>query len=115
MQIPKTVTEHHKNVRAHVCVVTGNPAVTLHHCHGGSMAEAGYHTGMAARGCGEALVLPLKADFHFGDEGIDYGVGVKTWEHWYGSQMDHLRDLSIDLGYDLFRLHRLWQDAEAST
>lgn len=108
MPFPKTVKEHHENVRRLRCVISANPAVTLHHCHGGSMVEAGYSSGGAQRGCGEALVIPLKADFHVGDEGIDYGVGVLTWEKWYGTQMDFLREVSELLGYDLFQLHRAW-------
>lgn len=110
MSFPKTVKEHHDNVRALRCVVTGNPQVTLHHCHGGSMGEAGYHSGGAQRGCGEALVIPLKADFHVGDEGIDYGTGVLTWEKWYGTQIEHLKDVGEQLGYDLFQLHALWSE-----
>ena len=113
MSFPKTVKEHHDNIRALRCIITGNPAVTLHHCHGGSMAEAGYQSGGALRGCGEALVLPIKADFHVGDEGIDYGVGVKTWEKWYGTQMDHLKEISEELGYDVFDLHERWQAEES--
>lgn len=109
MTFPKTIKQHHDNVRSLRCVVTGNPYITLHHCHGGSMKDAGYHSGGKQRGVGEALVIPLKADFHVGDEGVDYGVGVQTWELWYGTQIDHLRDVSEQLGYDLFELHRLWQ------
>jgi hypothetical protein len=73
------------------------------------MTEAGYESGGAQRGCGEALVIPLKAQFHVGEDGIDYGVGVLTWERWYGTQMDFLREVSELLGYDLFRLHEAWK------
>jgi hypothetical protein len=72
------------------------------------MADAGYHSGMAQRGCGEALIIPLKADFHVGDEGIDFGVGVQTWEMWYGTQMDFLREVNEQLDYDIFELHEKW-------
>ena len=109
--IPKNVSEHHKNVRALRCVITNNPAVTLHHCHGGSLTELGYASGMAQRGAGsEALVIPLKAEFHVGDEGIDYGVGVETWERWYGTQIEHLKDIGEQLGYDLFSLAKDWAE-----
>ena len=74
------------------------------------MVEAGYESGGAQRGSGEALVIPLKADFHVGDEGIDYGVGVLTWEKWYGTQMDFLREVGELLGYDLFHLHDKWKE-----
>jgi hypothetical protein len=109
MAQPKTVKEHHDNVRALRCVVTNNPYPTIHHCHGGSMVEAGYSSGGGQRGSGEALVIPLKADFHVGDEGIDYGVGVVTWESWYGTQMDHLREINERLDYDIFELHEAWK------
>ena len=111
---PASVKEHHANVRGLRCVISANPAVTLHHCHGASMTEAGYHSGGGKRGCGEALVIPLKAQFHVGDDGIDYGVGVETWEKWYGTQMEFLKEVGELLGYDLFQLHRKWQEEESS-
>jgi hypothetical protein len=73
------------------------------------MKDAGYHSGGAQRGCGEALVIPLKADFHVGDEGIDYGVGVLTWERYYGEQMEFLREINDQLPYDIFKLHDHWK------
>ncbi len=114
MDFPQSVTEHHKNVRGLRCVITANPVVTLHHCHGGSMTEAGYSSGTSQRGSGEALVLPIKADFHVGDEGIDYGVGVITWEMWYGTQIEHLKTVGELLGYDLFALQKKW-DRESTS
>lgn len=106
---PKTVKEHHQNVRALRCCITGNPAVTLHHCHSGSMSEAGYHSAGGKRGCGEALVLPIKAEFHcIGENAIDGEVGVLTWEKYFGTQMEHLADISEQLGYDVFTLHKRW-------
>ncbi len=106
---PKTVKEHQANVRALKCVITDNPWPTIHHCHGGSMKEAGYHSGGAQRGCGEALIIPIKASYHVGEDGIDYGVGVLTWESWYGTQMEHLQEVNDQLGYDIFRLHERWK------
>ena len=105
---PKTIKQHQANVRALPCVVTANPYPTIHHCHGGSMKLAGYLTGMAQRGCGEALILPLKATHHIGDEGIDFNIGVTTWECWYGDQRDHLADVNEQLPYDIWMLHDLW-------
>lgn len=109
MEFPKTVKEHQANVRELRCVITAYPWPTIHHVHGGSMTESGYQSGAAQRGCGEALIIPLKADFHVGDEGIDYGVGVLTWERWYGTQMDFLHEVNEQLAYDIFALHREWQ------
>lgn len=73
------------------------------------MVDAGYRTGTSKRGVSDALVIPLKADYHVGDEGIDYGVGVLTWEKWYGTQIEHLKEVGELLGYDLFRLHARWE------
>lgn len=109
MSFPKTVKEHHDNVRALGCVITANPWPTIHHVHGGSMKDSGYHSGGGQRGCGEALVLPIKADHHVGDQGIDYGVGVETWELWYGNQIDLLHEINEQLPYDIFDLHARWQ------
>ena len=108
MEFPRTIKQHQANVRSLRCLISANPAATIHHCHGGSMKDAGYHSGMAERGVSEALIIPIKADFHFGDEGIDYGVGVLTWEKYYGTQMDFLAEAGEKLGYDFFRLHEKW-------
>lgn len=107
--IPKTIKQHQANVRSIRCVITAYPWPTIHHCHGGSMVEAGYASGGGQRGCGEALILPIKADWHVGDQGIDYGVGVLTWEMWYGTQMDHLKEVNEQLDYDIFQLHETWK------
>ncbi|KKN76151.1 hypothetical protein LCGC14_0373460 [marine sediment metagenome] len=105
---PRTIKEHQANVRALRCVVTANPYPTIHHCHGGSMKLAGYNTGMAQRGVGEALIIPLKADYHIGDEGIDFSIGVTTWELWFGTQMEHLEDINQQLPYNIWDLHKAW-------
>lgn len=106
--IPKTIKQHQANVRELRCVVTANPYPTIHHCHSGSMSQAGYHRGMSQRGVGEALIIPLKADYHIGDEGIDFSIGVTTWELWYGTQMEHLADVNAQLPYDIWELHVDW-------
>lgn len=107
---PVTIKEHRRNVGQLRCVVSGRPDPTLHHCKGGSLADAGYHSGMAQRGVSEALIIPLDARYHTGPDGIDYGVGVRSWEERFGAQMDHLEDVGEQLGYDLFQLHRLWEE-----
>ena len=114
MRKPRTIKEHHRNVGALRCVVTGSPNPTLHHCHSGSLAELGFVRGVSQRGVSEALVIPLKADFHCFDargDALDGGIGIETWESWYGSQVEHLREVSDLLGYDLFRLAKEWKDA----
>jgi len=110
MTFPRTIKEHQANVRELRCVVTNSPYPTIHHCHGGSMVNAGYNSGVALRGVGEALILPLKADFHIGDEGIDFVIGVTTWECWYGDQMEHLADVNALLPYDIWELHEIWKE-----
>ena len=107
--IPTTIKQHQANVRALRCVITAYPYPTIHHCHGGSMVTSGYNTGMAQRGVGEALIIPLKAGFHVGDLGIDGGVGIETWEMWYGDQMDFLHEVNEQLDYDIFELHDAWK------
>ena len=74
------------------------------------MSLAGYATGMAQRGVGEALLLPLKADYHIGDDGIDFVIGVTTWELWFGTQMEHLAEVNEQLDYDIFELHKAWKE-----
>lgn len=106
---PDTVRAHHDNVRALGCVLSAQPHPTIHHCHGGSMAAAGYKSGGSQRGCGEALVIPLAHEYHVGDSGIDYGVGVITWEFWYGDQIKHLEEINERLPYDIFELHEHWK------
>ena len=73
------------------------------------MSLAGYHTGMGKRGVGEALIIPLKENFHVGDEGIDFNIGVTTWELWYGTQMEFLQEVNEQLGYNIFALHKEWE------
>ena len=109
MTFPRTIREHWDNVGELRCVVTGSPKPTIHHVHGGSVSEAGYHTGVAKRGVSDALVIPLKSDYHTGDSGIDGGMGVELWEKYYGNQMDFIHEVSYLLGYDLIRLHAIWE------
>ncbi len=110
MTFPRNIKEHQANVRELRCVVTANPYPTIHHCHSGSMSQAGYHRGASQRGVSEALIIPLKASHHIGDEGIDFVIGVTTWELWFGEQMQHLQDVSDQLSYDIWELHELWKN-----
>lgn len=74
------------------------------------MADAGFNTGMAQRGISDALVIPLAGKYHTGTEGIDTAIDVRTWELLYGTQMEHVEDVSEQLGYDLIELHKLWAE-----
>jgi len=80
------------------------------------MADAGYVRGTSQRGVGEALILPLKADFHcfdYAGNAIDGSIGIRTWEEQYGTQMDFLREISELLEYDVFKLHAEWTDGQS--
>lgn len=107
---PKTVREHRTNVGALPCVITAYPYRTIHHCHGGTLSEHGWDSGGVARKQNEALIIPVKADFHCaGSEAIDGGVGVDTWEAWYGTQVQHLIEVGEAVGYSLFELAAYWE------
>jgi hypothetical protein len=36
-------------------------------------------------------------------------VGVLTWEKYYGTQMEFLKEVSDQLDYDIFLLHERWE------
>lgn len=103
-----SVTQHEKNLRELRCAVTRNPQVTLHHCHGGSVKEAGWHVGMGQKQ-NPFLQIPLKADYHVGSLGIDSGIGVYTWEKYFGTQMEHLEWVNGQLDYDIWEQAELWE------
>ena len=104
-----TMTQHIKNLRQLPCAVSRRTPVTLHHCHGGSMKDLGWHVGMGQKQ-NPFLQIPLHAEFHVGNNGIDYGVGVLTWEKKYGTQVDMLQWTWEQLGYpqDLFEIARTY-------
>jgi len=104
----KAIEAHHNAVRQLPCVVTGRHDVTLHHCHSGSLGEAGIKRGVGQRPS-DWLVIPLALELHIGD-GIDGGTGVKTWEAQHGTQMDHLKTICRQVGYNVF--HAAGHDIE---
>lgn len=67
--------------------------------------------GMAQKAC-PYLQIPLHLSYHTGQFGIDSGVGVTgwvgEWERTFGRQLDHLTDVSGQLGYDVIRSAKLW-------
>ncbi|OFE11400.1 hypothetical protein PHACT_12650 [Pseudohongiella acticola] len=99
----KAIEKYHALVAEMACVVTGKRPVTLHHCHGGSLADIGITRGMSQRPS-DWLVIPIIMDLHVGPQGIDGGKGVRSWEAEHGAQLDHLIDLQLKLGIDLFTL-----------
>lgn len=98
----KAIALHHKRVRSMGCVVTGRPDVTLHHCHSGSLSDAGIRRGAGQRPS-DWLVIPITLDLHIGNGGIDGSMGVKTWEKTHGTQMKHLISVFQQLGYNGFK------------
>jgi len=106
--LPKTKTEHNRNLRQLVCVVSETPFITLHHCHGGSMLEHAANPGTSQRQ-NDALQIPLAALYHVGALGIDTGMGkfkgVAEWEAEFGTQIEHLEQTSWQLGYDVWELY----------
>lgn len=85
------------------CIVTGGPA-TIHHAHGASMKERGFHRAIG-RKVSDWLVIPLAFELHIGDEGIDR-IGVLRWEMKYGKQADMIDLLCQRLGVDLWQKAR---------
>lgn len=107
---PTTIKDHRTNVGGLPCVITAYPYRTLHHCHGGSLSLHGWDSGGVGRKQSEALIIPLKAQYHCaGEDAIDGGLGVDTWEAWYGTQTQHLIDVGGLLGYSLFELAAYWE------
>ena len=95
--------EHLRSLRELGCIVSGyRGAVTLHHCHGGSLREFGQLRGVAMK-TSDWLQIPLAWEMHVGTQGIDV-IGVETWEKQFGSQVSYLEDVSWRLGYSVFRL-----------
>lgn len=103
-KLERDVIDGHRTLVADMgCILTGKYPATLHHCHGGSLKDNGIHRGMGQRPS-EFLIIPLIADLHTGRDGIDSGMGVRTWERKYGTQMDHLREVSRRVKYNVFEL-----------
>lgn len=104
-----TVTEHERNLRQLRCAVSMMTPVTLHHCHGGSMLNVGWHVGMGQRQ-NPYLQIPLHERYHTGRFGIDAGVGVQTWEGQLGTQVALLDETEDLLGYNIWDLARAYEN-----
>lgn len=85
----------------HPSVFRAFERLEIHHVHGGSVKEAGLHVGMAQKQ-NDWLVICLPKSLHTGNEGIDYGYGVLSWEQDFGSQMELLRWTADQLDVDVF-------------
>jgi hypothetical protein len=114
MTFPATPKAHHTIIGRLDCVISGRPSPTLHHAQGPSikarLAALGFEPSksLSMRGSGEALILPLDAEYHTGKWGIDTGFGRGTWEETFGAQADLIDEVSSMVGYSLWDLHVLW-------
>ena len=98
-----TKKEHWDRVGQMRCCITGRPNPTLHHCKSGSMTAI---SGLKSQNQkpNDFLVIPLDAQLHTGGLGIDSGMGVKSWEARFGTQVMHLDRLCKALGYNVWKL-----------
>lgn len=114
MKFPRTKQDHKTNIGRLDCVISGRPNPTIHHAQGPSINERlralGFDSkGMSMRGNGEALLIPLDAEYHTQPGlGIDMGIGRATWEARFGAQADLIDEVSSLVGYDLWALHVEW-------
>lgn len=95
------VKRHWDRVGQLRCLITHRPGPTLHHCSGGSMTAIQGLTGVALK-ASDWLVIPLAEIMHTGALGIDGSMGVETWEGYYGSQVEHLDEVSRLLKYNVW-------------
>ena len=102
-----SVAQHQKNLRELRCVICRFPNPTLHHTHGGSMKEYRWHVGVAQKQ-NPWLQIPLDVRYHTGNFGIDSHIGVVTWESTFGTQIEHLRWVDDQLGYDIWAKAKHW-------
>lgn len=100
---PAHIKRHFQAVSDLGCIVTGTPNPTIHHCHSGSIGQAGIHRGMGQKP-NDWLVIGLRFDYHVGNMGIDSGMGVITWESKFGKQIELLDKTCIKLGYNVYKL-----------
>lgn len=98
------VKRHWSRVADIGCIVSrSRDRVTIHHCHGGSMRDAGVSR-VFGRKNSDWLVIPLTADLHVGNNGIDQmGHTVRSWEEKYGRQDDHLDEVCRRLGVNVWK------------
>lgn len=118
MATADSVAEHEHRLRGLRCVVSQTPyGITLHHCHGGSMMVLAVELGLPNPGVAQRnnpfLQIPLAAEYHVGNFGVDV-IGVESWEERFGYQRDFLVDVSQQLGYDVFEAAQRWRKLHIS-
>jgi hypothetical protein len=90
------------------CAVTGEtygPSLTIHHCHGGSIADRGF-TRSEGRKTSDWLVICLRRDLHLGPNGIDGWPRppVRMWEAEHGLQAVFIDRLVVQTGIDVWEI-----------
>lgn len=99
-----------KRLRDLRCVISQRPHPSLHHLRGGSVKLTPWGSPGAGQKQNEALKLPLHADYHFGQFGIDARIngGAESWENQFGRQIDLLSGVSSSLNVCLWGLAWAW-------
>lgn len=102
---------HWDRVAALGCLVTRQfHDVTLHHAHGGSLCERGFHRS-AGRKTSDWLVVPIVRILHVGPAKPKFGlypidgadrIPVEEWEDRYRDQADMLDEVAATLGVDVW-------------
>jgi hypothetical protein len=108
---PPLLKHWYKQVAGLGCLITRHPEPTLHHIHSGSCGDNGYKSGMGLRGVHPYLVIPLRADLHcVGQNAIDGGIGVRTWETHYGDQVAWMDEVCRRTGVNAWRIAGIDRD-----
>lgn len=81
------------------CMVCKMRPASIHHCIGGSIADAGITRAMSRKN-NDWLVIPLCYKHHQGAEGL-HQIGVRTWENRFGSQVSFVIVLQRGISFDL--------------
>jgi hypothetical protein len=112
---PREREAHFNAVVAIGCLVTRSAHdVTIHHAHGGSLKERGFHRS-AGHKTSDYLVLPITRRLHVGPASPKHGVypidgadriSVVRWERLYRPQADMIDEFGKLLGMDLWALAR---------
>lgn len=106
--VPANVKRYWDLVASQGCMVTGDThRVTLHHVHGGSIVERGFHRS-SGRKTSDWLVIGLREDLHVGPRGIDGPdrIPVRVWESEHGNQADMVDEVIRRTGLDVWELAR---------
>lgn len=113
---PAAIKAHWNRVVLLGCLVTrteyvpdaeGPTRITIHHVHGGSIADRGFKRSLG-RKTSDLLVVPIIAHIHTGPGGIDGfpRPPVRRWEAEHRPQADMIDEICRAFGVDLWALAR---------